>query len=396
MSYRVALCNFIEFHKTITDFIKLCFRASKGAFIMRQINLSEVMPGMILGRSILNSNGKILLSNGTMLTRRYIHKLRVLNIHTLVIKDEKYEDIIIPEYLSIQTQQKALSVLTATMDRLSKEGTFSVNTVVDLASDIVEELVTHPDITIHLSGLATHDDDTLSHSLNCSIYTALLASFCNFSISQIKIIACGALLHDIGKLQIDKKIIKKAGRLTDEEFSIMKQHPVLGFKILTKKRLELSSLIAHMAWQHHEKIDGSGYPRGLKGKEILHYGRLLAITDVYEAVTANRPYRKAMSPEEAYNIIQAGLGTAFDEHFGRIFLSKIAFYFPGMKISLNTGEEAIIVSIPADSPQKPVIRLIAHTDGSPYLPYQDINLIEYPDLYILGAAPPEQMNDIES
>lgn len=349
---------------------------------MRQIELAEVVPNMILARSILNSKGKVLLVSGVTLTEEYIRKLKFLNIDSLFVNDAQYDDIIIPEYISIETQQRALSILNTTMDKVQKEGTFVVDDISTLATEIVEELVIMTDVTIHLTGIATHDDYTLAHSLNCAIYTALLARFCNFSIPQIKVITCGALLHDLGKTLIDKNILNKPGALTDDEFAIMKEHSTLGFNLLTKKRLELSSLVAHMAWQHHEKVDGSGYPRGLCGGEILSYARLLAITDVYEAITGNRPYRKAMKPADAYNIILAGLGTSFDEDYGRAFLSKIAFYGPGTKVTLSNGEEAIVISVPPDFPQHPVVRLITHSDGTPYTVPEDIALINHPYIFI--------------
>lgn len=350
---------------------------------MRQINLTEVIPGMILARSILNNTGKVLLVSGVVLTEEYIRKLQVLNLDTLFIKDAKYEDITVPEYLSMETQQRALSILASTMAKVHKEANFSIDPVSCVASDIVEELVTQTDVTIHLTGIAAYDDCTLSHSLNCSIYSALLARCLGFTIPQIKIITCGALLHDMGKIEITKQILNKPGKLTDDEFAVMKQHPTLGFNLLTKKRLELSSLVAHMAWQHHEKIDGSGYPRGLQGDQILSYARLLSITDVYDAITAHRPYRKAMKPEDAYNVILSGLGTSFDEDFGRIFLSKIALYTPGTEVLLNTGEQAIVVSVPPNDPQRPIIRLISYPDGTPYIPPKDISLVENPQISIV-------------
>jgi len=349
---------------------------------VRQISLADVIPGMILARNILSSKGRVLLVAGIIFTEEYIRKLRKMKLDTLFIKDAQYADITTPEYLSMETQQRSLSILNATMVKLQTEGTFSVDAVSDVASDIVEELVAQADVIIHLTGIAIYDNCTLSHSLNCSIYSALLARYAGFSIPQIKVITCGALLHDMGKIEIDKQILNKPGRLTDDEFTVMKQHPLLGFNLLTKKRLELSSLIAHMAWQHHEKIDGSGYPRGLKGEEILSHARLLAITDVYDAITANRPYHQAMQPEVAYKVILSGLGTSFDEKFGRIFLSKIALYTPGTQIFLNTGERAIVVSVPTTNPQRPRIRLISYPDGTLYTPPQDINLLENPHMTI--------------
>lgn len=358
----------------------------KGAFTLRQIRLTDVRPGMILARNLFNRKGHILLASGVMLTQEYLHKLRRLKVKNLFIQDPRYDDVNIPEYLPLEIQQRALSILNTTMEKIYDRETFAIDAISNVASDIVEELILLPSVSIQLTGIATHDNYTLDHSLNCAIYTALLARSCDFTVSQIKEITCGALLHDVGKMKVDKEIINKPGRLTEKEFNIIKQHPQSGFNLLVKKRWEISCLVAHMAWQHHEKVDGTGYPRGLQGEEILNYSRLLTITDVYEAITGCRPYRKAMNLEEAYHIIHSGLGTTFDEHFGEIFLSKMALYFPGMEITLNTGEKAVVVSLLDSSPRKPIIRLISYPDGTPYVPPIDINLADNPQLSIVSTS----------
>lgn len=353
---------------------------------MRQIRLTDVRPGMILARNLFNRKGHILLASGVMLTQEYLHKLRRLKVKDLFIQDPRYDDLNIPEYLPLEIQQRALSILNTTMEKIYDRETFAIDAISNVASDIVEELILLPSVSIQLTGIATHDNYTLDHSLNCAIYTALLARCCDFTVSQIKEITCGALLHDVGKMKVDKAIINKPSCLTEKEFNIIKQHPQSGFNLLVKKRWEISSLVAHMAWQHHEKVDGTGYPRRLQGEEILNYSRLLTITDVYEAITGCRPYRKAMNLEEAYHIIHSGLGTTFDEHFGGIFLSKMALYCPGMEIMLNTGEKAVVVSLLDSSPRKPIIRLISYPDGTPYVPPIDINLADNPQLSIVSTS----------
>ncbi|HWQ61827.1 MAG TPA: HD-GYP domain-containing protein [Negativicutes bacterium] len=352
---------------------------------MRQIILAEAKPGMILARYIMNAGGQILLAPDAVLTEEYIRKLASLGVTTIFVKDQDYPDIVTPEYLSVQTQQRALSILDTTMKQLARGETFAPDAVDSISSDIVEDLLTQPFLIIHLSGIMTHDDDTLAHSLNCSIYAAILARLAGFTIPQTKEITSGALLHDIGKMWVDKTILNKPGRLNAREYAVVKMHPEKGFNTLIAKRWELSSLVAHMAWQHHERINGRGYPRKLQGDEILPYARLLAITDVYEAVTANRPYRRAMVPEAIYDTIHSGLGIDFDAEFGRLFLSKLAIYIPGMRVALNSGETAIVVSLPKDTPQRPVVRLIAHPDGSPYRVPKDISLARRPKLQIMST-----------
>lgn len=351
---------------------------------MRQIPLAEAKPGMILARYIVSSAGKVLLAPDIVLTRAYIRKLASLAVTTIFVKDPDHPDITLPEYISAETQQRAIAVLGDTMTRLERGDTFAPDVVSSIASDIVEEILANSTFNIFLTGILTHDDDTLAHCLNCSIYAAILGRLAGFSVPQIKEIAAGALLHDSGKMWIDKVILNKPGPLTQEEFAVVKQHPEKGFNTLRAKRWELSSLVAHMAWQHHERVGGQGYPRGLAGEAILPYARLLAITDVYEAITVNRPYRRAMAPAEIYKTIAAGLGSEFDGEFGRIFLSKLAVYLPGMRVLLNTNETAIVVSVPEEAPQRPTIRLIAYPDGSPYRPPKELHLAEHPKIAILS------------
>lgn len=351
---------------------------------MRQITLAEAKPGMVLARYIMSSSGKVLLAPDIVITDAYIRKLRGLSISTIFVKDPDHPDITLPEFISAQTQQRALSVLSDTMAKLANENTFAPDVISSIASDIVEEILMHKSLNIFLTGIMTHDDDTLAHSLNCSIYTAILARLAGFSVPRIKEATSGALLHDVGKMWIDKAVLNKPGPLSHAEFELIRQHPEKGFNSLRARRWELSSLVAHMAWQHHERVSGQGYPRGLSGDEILPYARLLAIADVYEAITVNRPYRRAMPPADIYKTIAAGLGTDFDPEYGKIFLSKLAVYLPGMRVLLNTNETAIVVSVPADTPQRPLVRLIAHPDGFPYKPPKELAIAKHPKITILS------------
>jgi len=350
---------------------------------MKQISLAEATPGMVLARHIFNSSGQLLLTAGITLTEDYINKLSTLALQNLFVKDG-LADIDDPEYFSMKTQQRALSILSQTISKIRKGETFLAEPIYAIASDIVEEILLHPSVLIQLTGVLVHDDYTLAHSLNCAIHASLLARISGLPAAKIKEVVCGALLHDVGKVYIDNNLLNKAGKLTSEEFSIMKLHTVYGFHALINKRWEFSSLVAHMAWQHHEKVDGSGYPRGLAGDEILGYARILAIVDVFEAVTADRPYRRGMLLLDAYNIIKAGLGTHFDTDLGQKFLAKIAIHPPGTEVLLSTGETAIVVSVPPEFPAQPTVRLIFHPDGTPYTPPRDIILTQNPQILIVN------------
>jgi len=349
---------------------------------LRKIDIRDAQPGMILAREIMSYTGIVLLAQGVVLTQDYLKKLFKLHVLSIFIVDPLYEGIESPEYIRPEVQQHALVVLNQTIKDLHNKGTFAVKTIANLANDLVEELLHGPEMSICVTGIYTHDDTTFAHSLNCAIFAVLLGRFSNLSIPKLKELASGALLHDVGKNDICAKLLNKPGKLNDDEFELIKTHTQWGFDRLHSLRWELSSLIAHMAWQHHEHVDGTGYPRGLTGDNILYQARIIAIADVYEAVTADRPYRQALEPKQAYEIIRHGLGTHFDAQLAQNFISKVALYSPGTSVIISTGQTALIVSIPPLTPHRPIIRIVTDPEGHPCKPYE-LNLAEKPLIQIM-------------
>ena len=163
-----------------------------------------------------------------------------------------------------------------------------------------------------LCNVLHHDYATFTHCTNVSMYCVLLARELGFSKSDLREIAVGGLLHDLGKLQIDERILTKPGKLDDFEFREIKKHPGIGFALLVE-RDDLGFGQLMVTYQHHERIDGSGYPVGCLGDEIHPWARLCAIVDVYEALTSHRPYRSPMSPKTALAVLDKGNGTEFDK-----------------------------------------------------------------------------------
>src|SRR5690606_17963818 len=138
-------------------------------------------------------------------------------------------------------------------------------------------------------------------------YSLAIGLKLGYSEAQLEGLGIGAILHDIGKVAIPLEILNKKGKLSEEEYTLVKEHTTNGFEILRKIE-ELPLLAAHCAYQHHERLDGSGYPRGLKGDDIHPYAKLLAVTDVFDALTTERSYRKAMLPHIALEVIFSGTG----------------------------------------------------------------------------------------
>lgn len=167
-----------------------------------------------------------------------------------------------------------------------------------------------------------HDYGTFTHSANVAFYSGLIAHGLGFRDEELAEIVVGGLLHDIGKLEIDNRILNKPGKLDDLEFRKVKAHPLIGFRRLTPIP-NTSRVHFLMTYQHHERLDGRGYPVGIERHEIDITAKICTVADVYEALTSNRPYRAALKPSRAIEIMNADLGKAFDEEVFRCFLSNL-------------------------------------------------------------------------
>jgi HD-GYP domain-containing protein (c-di-GMP phosphodiesterase class II) len=178
----------------------------------------------------------------------------------------------------------------------------------------ISELMEDVDVKLaELQGLLHHDYGTFTHSTNVALYATLLAKKLDTTTVSNEDIAIGGLLHDLGKLSIDNRILNKPSKLDDREFRIIKKHPLEGFRRLTiESGVTKSQLL--MAYQHHEKVDGSGYPVGLCDQEISMPARICAVVDVYEALTSNRPYRRALGPNIAMEIMEKQSAEHFDRN----------------------------------------------------------------------------------
>ncbi len=181
----------------------------------------------------------------------------------------------------------------------------------DLAENAVKVINSQNIVLEELFDVLRHDYGTFTHSTNVSMYAVLLAKELGLSIKDQTDIAAGGLLHDIGKIDIDAQILKKPGKLALEELAIIRRHPQVGFEKLAPQQ-DLNLGILMMTYQHHERIDGSGYPCSVPDQEIHPWAKLCAIVDVFEAITSDRPYLVPCSVESALDLMESGRGKQFD------------------------------------------------------------------------------------
>ena len=208
-----------------------------------------------------------------------------------------------------------------------------------------------------ISDLQTYDENTYLHSLSVTVISIAIGTELELNKEQLCNLGVCAMLHDIGKIEIPIEIISKPAKLTKNEYDIVKTHTSLGGSYIVKNK-EISNDIYLGVVSHHEKFDGTGYPNGLKKKEIPLFGRIITVSDVYDALTANRPYRTPIKPFEAIEYIMGGAGTSFDYDIVKAFLKRIEPYPIGACVRLSDGRRGKIIRKNYNFPLRPVIKII--------------------------------------
>lgn len=356
---------------------------------MRLISVEKCQLGMQVAQPIRNQNGQVLIQRNVILTERLIHRLQELDVQYVYIQDERTNDIFVNDALSPKTRSDAMETIKGTFTKIIKEGSASymlddpnlARNFKGVVKNILSDIRRQNHVMNMLAGVQATDNYTFQHSLNVTLYTLALASTLGYTERQLIEIGVGAILHDVGKCTIPLSILNKNGKLTDEEFAVIQEHTTNGFNML-RKITEISLLSAHCAYQHHERLDGSGYPRGLTGEEIHEYAKIIAIADVYDALTTHRSYRKPALPHVALEMITSDAGRLFDEKMVEAFTQSIAFYPLGMGVRLSTGEFGIIVDQNKNQPGRPIVRILEDDSGQELEEFKEVDLSKHPAIFI--------------
>jgi putative nucleotidyltransferase with HDIG domain len=238
-----------------------------------------------------------------------------------------------------------------------------------IADDLMATIDENDAIAIDISALKTSDEYTFKHSVDVATISMVIAKQQNLPANEIREIGIAGLLHDIGKTKVPNEILNKPGKLTDEEFAIMKQHSVFGYRMVSARQ-EFSQAVCLGVLQHHEKLNGKGYPMGVDSSRITPYARILTVADIYDALVTERPYKAAFSQRDAVEMIMS-MTMELDINAMKSFLESTILYPVDSIVELSNGETARVVKNDPDYLLRPTV--VGLTSGTVYDLGEDIN-----------------------
>ena len=303
---------------------------------------------------------------------------------------------LIPEGLEVQTYRDEVSVeqevpraralvahsadlLDKLVDDIRSGQGFEVERVEEIVTDMVESIVRNPDALMWVARLREQDTTTYGHGLQVSVYLTSFGRHLGFPKEQLGTLAQIGLLLDIGKIRVPKEVLEKRGKLNDDEFMIAKEHVTHSLAILAETPNFDETVLEAIA-QHHERLNGSGYPIGLEGDQISIYGRMAGIADCFSALIKNRPYAEAVSSYEALRSLTSWGGELFEEALVQQFVSSVGVFPVGSLIELSTGEVAIVVAHNKVRRLKPRVLIVTGPDKTPAAHPTMVDLLYDPKL----------------
>lgn len=349
---------------------------------MRFVKRNNLEAGMSMARPIYSDDGRVLLNSGVILNDTYIKKIIAMGISGIYIITDSYEDVEVPEVIGETTRRIAISETKAVFESVRVGKTFNIGEICQSVNSIIDEIVASPHIIVNLSDIRTYDGYTFAHSVNVCVLSVILGL--RFQLNQLELreLAIGAILHDIGKMKVPSKILNKPGSLTNAELAEVQKHSYYGWEVL-RKHPEIPLLSAHIAYQHHERSNGKGYPRRLVDNQIDLYAKIVGVADAYDAMTSERVYRSGMLPAEALRLIKQLGGIQFNQDVVNSLLELVAPYPVGSRVILNTREIGVVVDVNQAERSRPIIRLLYQPDGRRIDRNYEVDLVKERNLAIV-------------
>ena len=356
------------------------------ALKQKRISIGRLEEGMRLGQQILGDDGQILIQRGVRLEDHYIQYLEEHGINSILIQEEVEEEAAALSDTAKRAVERTRVEDPATVKlredvkkRVAEGVQFLYDNTADprrfleattnVSDQLISAITTYDAVAIDIAQLKVSDEYTFKHSVDVASLSMIIGKKYGLKPEEIREIGIAGLLHDVGKSKIPKEILNKPDRLTDEEFLQMKYHSLYGYKILEENN-GFTTGVKSGVLQHHEKMNGHGYPLSVSGTKIHPYARIISVADVYDALVTERPYKKGFPKKDAIEIIMT-MTDDLDMKAMKSFLTSIILYPVDTVVHLSNGEYAKVVENNPDHPLRP--KVVATATGKIYDLNNDIN-----------------------
>ncbi len=356
---------------------------------VRELPLSQAREGLILGRTVTAPDGTLLAEKGAVLTGHLLLRLAQWRIGSVPVWEDEavstplelYERAKLTAEKVVklneglkrggELQEQMTSVTRRMLDTLQMKREMDYPAAKGVVEKLLGEVIGQPEVMSTLLTVRHFDTYLMNHSLNVSVLAVMTGHIMGLAQEELRVIGEAALLHDVGMTIIPSVIWNKNAPLTDNERFEVQKHPIFSADIVDKI-YGIDVALSRVVYQHHERADGSGYPKGLSGGRLTRNARILAVADTYDAMSNPRPYRQAIIPHESIRALITLANTALDQETVRAFITHMSFYPVGSVIRLSSGELAVVVLANRTTPLRPQVKICQNVDGrytadGPYL-----------------------------
>lgn len=332
--------------------------------------IDKIEEGSILGKTIYDELGRELLSNGTILTKHKIDKIKDVGVEYVHIENKKVDLQTLKNSRRFYESSEETKELTKEIYQdILEESNINIKKYKEVIEGIFDDILSKDGIILNLNNLKSFDDYLFEHAINSTVLAVATCLILGLNRKLIENIAIGTIIHDIGYMALPDELLHKKN-LSDEEVTLVNNHVKIGFEMI-KEHNELSQVTLDAIKYHHENVDGSGYPDGLKGTEIPVSAKICSICDIYDSLLSNMPNKKKENRYNASAELIKSIGVKFDKFIAKNFLKVVGHYPKGTNVILSNGYHAEIVE---ENNFEPKVRLVCTNEGETIREDQYIDL----------------------
>ncbi len=336
---------------------------------MRRVKVDEQIVGKFSAKTIHSRTGSApLVRRGTRIRPSMVVSLQQRGIDAIWVMDELFPDLEVQEVVRDDTANVTRRCLEDIFKTARESAAPTQAQALRLSAalkSMVDDILHNDDVVVNVAHLRTWDNYTFEHSVQVAILSVLVGKHLMMTEDQLVRLGTGAILHDVGKVMVPQEILQKPSSLSDEEFDIVKQHARLGWDLVHDGFQSIMPTSSIVVLQHHERLDGSGYPSGLKGEEIYVFSRVVAAADVFDAVRAERRYRPLHAPRRVLQIMQEEAGPKLDAAAVQALLGHVAIIPVGEIVRLTNGLLGAVTGLNAGEPLQPRVTVVADDRNVP-------------------------------